>query len=121
MTITATLKQSNVVLNDASGRHLDDAATPALKAITIGFLPRKVRWVNLTDRIEWEWMTGQANGPTLKTVAAGTRTLDTVDVAISVASADTGAAPVTVKGTYVVTIAAAVILQNKQYAFEIAG
>lgn len=121
MAITATLSQSNFALNAAFGRHLDDAGTPALKTLTVGFLPRKVRWVNLTDRIEWEWMTGQANGTTLKTVAAGTRTLDTGDAAISVASADTGVAPVTVKGTYDVTIAAAVILQSKQYAFEIYG
>jgi hypothetical protein len=119
MTITATLIQSNVALNVAYGQHLDDAGTPALKAITIGFLPRKVVWKNLTDRTQYEWTTGNANGTTLKTVAAGTVTLDTADVAISVASAKTGTAPVQEKGTYIVTIAAAVILQNKANSFEI--
>lgn len=121
MAITATSFQSNGVASFMGGRHLDDAATPAAKTITCGFEPRKVRWVNLTDRIEWEWVQGNADGTTLKTVAAGTRTLDTADVAISVAETDTGAAPAKIKGTMKVTIAAAVILQNKQYAFEIYG
>lgn len=121
MTITATLVQTGALIEYAAGTHFDDAGSPALKAISVGFLPKKVRWVNSTDRIEYEWVTGNANGTTLKTVAAGTRTLDTADVAISVASANTGAVPVLVKGTYVVTIAAAAILQNKVNYFEIIG
>lgn len=128
MTITATLVAANVVPNFVQGTHLDDAATPALKTVTVGFLPRKIRWVNLTDRTQYEWVTGNANGTTLKTVAAGTVTLDTADVAISVAN-DTAQSsyitsaykPVLEKGTYVVTIAAAAILQNKVNSFEITG
>mgnify|MGYP003395193154 CR=1 FL=1 len=121
MAITATLKNKGSVLNYVQGTHLDDAGSPAAKTISIGFLPTKVRWVNSTDRVEYEWVTGNANGTTLKSVANGTRTLDTADVAISVASADTGSSPVTVKGTYVVTIAAAAILQNKVNYFEVIG
>lgn len=121
MAITATLANRGVLFNYAQGTHLDTATTPVAKTISVGFLPTKVRWVNATDRIEHEWVTGNANGTTLKTVAAGTRTLDTADVAISVASADTGLAPVKEKGTYVITIAAAVILQNKVNYFEILG
>ena len=119
MAITATLVQSNVVLNVSQGTHLDDAVSPAAKTISVGFLPRKVRWVNATDRIEYEWVTGNANGTTLKTVAAGTRTLDTADVAISVASVKTGTAPVESKATFLVTIGAAAILQSKVNYFEI--
>ena len=121
MTITASSFKTSGVVNYEIGRHFDDAATPALKAITVGFSPKKVRWVNLTDRIEWEWQVGVANGTSLKTVAAGTRTLDTADVAISVMDASTGSAPTVVKGANVVTIAAAVILQNKQYQYEVTG
>lgn len=128
MTITATQYQSNVALECSYGAHLDDAGSPAAKAITVGFLPRKVRWINATDRITWEWQYGMANGTTLKQAANGDRTLDTGDAAISVAQ-DTAQSsyitsaykPVLEKGTYVVTIAAAVITQNKQNYFEILG
>jgi hypothetical protein len=44
--------------------------------IDLGFKPRKVRWVNLTDRVEGEVIQGMTSGNSLKTVAAGTRTLD---------------------------------------------
>jgi hypothetical protein len=101
MAITKTQKDDQVVRH-VSGSHLDDAATPAAATITLGFTPRYFAWHNVTDRISWEWFDGAAAGTTLKTVAAGTRTLDTADAAISVSGG-------------VVTIAAAAILQNKQY------
>lgn len=44
--------------------------------IVTGFRPRRVRWVNLTDRIEGEWFEGMADNGCLKTVAAGTRTFE---------------------------------------------
>lgn len=103
MTITATQKNSTDVTHSASGSHLDDAATPALLTVILGFTPKYIRFVNATDRIEWEWFDGQASGTTLKTVAAGTRTLDTGDAAIVTSTA----------GRF--TVPAALILQNKQY------
>lgn len=101
MAVTNTQKDTFIVRH-ASGSYLDDAGTPAAATITLGFTPRYVAWHNVTDRISYEWFDGAANGTTLKTVAAGTRTLDTADVAISVSAG-------------VVTIGAAAILQNKQY------
>jgi len=119
MAITATRKDSNMTLNQAYGRHLDDAATPAAKSISVGFAPRKITWTNLTDRISWVWEDGMASGTTLKQAANGDRTLDTGDVAIALTTTAGGTAPVTTKPTFTVTIAAAVIVQNKQYSFEI--
>lgn len=104
MAITSTQKDDHVVRN-VSGSYLDDAGTPAAATITLGFTPRYFQWNNVTDRISYEWFDGNANGTTLKTVAAGTRTLDTADVAISVSGG-------------VVTIGAAAILQNKQYRWR---
>jgi len=95
------------VVQIAHGRYLDDAATPAAATITLGFLPRYFEWLNDTDRIGWAWYEGMADGTTLKSAAAGTRTLDTSDAAITVN--DTA---------LTVTIAAAVILQNKQYSWR---
>ena len=45
--------------------------------VETGFKPRYVRWVNLTDRVEVEWFEGMDANTCLKTVAAGTRTLET--------------------------------------------
>lgn len=100
MAITSAQLDSNGVARGSEGSFLDSAGTPAAATITLGFTPMYVCWLNATDRIQYEWYYGMANGTTLKTVAAGTRTLDTTDVAISVTNG-------------VVTIGAAAILQNK--------
>jgi hypothetical protein len=52
--------------------------------ITVGFKPRRVRWVNLTDRVEIEWFEGMTANNCLKTVANGTRTLETTNGGITV-------------------------------------
>jgi hypothetical protein len=64
----------------AQGKVIYDAtaivATDSTRVDT-GFKPRYVRWVNLTDRVEIEWFEGMDANTCLKTVAAGTRTLET--------------------------------------------
>ena len=44
--------------------------------IDVGFKPKFVRWINLTDRIEGEHHIGMADDSCLKRVAAGTGTLE---------------------------------------------
>ena len=61
----------------ASGSVLDDAATPDAASIHLGFKPKYIRVVNVTDRIENEWFEGMTSAHALRTVAAGTRTLET--------------------------------------------
>lgn len=150
MAITQSqIQKTNAQPNFETGRYLDSAGSPAAAVLNLGFSPRKFRWINLTDRIQWEWVEGMAAGTTLKTVAAGTVTLDTADVAISPdagagsqsgspGSADQTNAGVVNNVAYPgpstiindtrtaipgtepkgqVTIAAAVILQNKQYTW----
>lgn len=102
MAITATQENGRGITRHATGAYLDSAGTPAAATITLGFVPRYFQWLNATDRIGYEWYNGMAAGTTLKSVAAGTRTLDTGDAAITVNTDGT------------VTIAAAAILQNKQ-------
>ena len=87
-------------------RFLDDAAVPAAMVLYPGFRPKRVIVHNLTDRISWEWNQGMAVGTSLKTVAAGTRTLDTTPELSVVTAA--GSRPS-------ITLAASVTLQNKQY------
>ena len=140
MTITATQTNDNGASYRAQGRHLNDAAAAAV-VLSLGFVPRYVQVVNLTDRISYEWYEGMAAGTTLKTAANGDRTLDTSDVAISVdaGSGDQdGAAGTPDAGTSVittntataipgiapgglVTIAAAVVLEDKQLTWVAIG
>lgn len=93
MAITAVMRIDPGVHNFASGS-FQDTGTILATAINLGFVPRYVRLENVTDRDGWEWFEGAAAGTTLKTVAAGTRTLDTADVAITVGTLTTTTAGV---------------------------
>ena len=44
--------------------------------VFVGFTPKYVQWINTTDRVGGEWREGMAANSCLKTVAAGTRTLE---------------------------------------------
>jgi hypothetical protein len=94
MAITSSMRCDNGAMSFASGSFID-TGTILATAISLGFVPRYVRLENVTDRDGWEWFEGAAAGTTLKTVAAGTRTLDTSDVAISV-----GTLSMTTAGVY---------------------
>ena len=43
----------------------------------IGFQPKYIKFLNLTDRVQVEWYEGMTSSQALLTVANGTRTLDT--------------------------------------------
>ena len=44
--------------------------------IQVGFTPRYVKIVNWTDNITWEWLDGAPSTNALKSIAAGTNTVD---------------------------------------------
>lgn len=147
MAITSSFKEATGVAQKKTGRYLDSAGSPAATTVRLGFYPRRFKWINLTDRISWEWIEGMASGTTLKTAANGDQTLDTGDAAIqpdagsgnqsgTPGTADTTNAGVVNNVAYPgpstvindtrtaipgvapsgsVVIAAAAILQNKQY------
>lgn len=101
----------------AQGKIVFDAtaitATDSTRVLT-GFKPRYVRWVNLTDRVEVEWFEGMDPNTCLKTVAAGTRTLET--------SAGNGGITVDEKGFRVLQNATlAAILASKTCHYEARG
>jgi hypothetical protein len=78
--------QSNTtgVTNYAVGKIVTSSATAAAATISLGFTPRYVRVVNLTDRITDEWYEGMASASSLHAVAAGTLTLETTNgIAVS--------------------------------------
>ena len=85
------LGQTKTVGNDqatgqfASGKVVFDATTivaTEYARIECGFQPRFIEWENFTDRIKVEWQEGMTTSQCLKTVAAGTRTLDTTALAV---------------------------------------
>ena len=85
MAITSSTKSSPTHKNVAYGAFID-TGTVKKSAVELGFRPRYIKLVNATDRTTYEWHEGMASGTTIKTVAAGTRTLDTGDAAIAVAA-----------------------------------
>lgn len=73
---TNTVAQAMGITNVATGKVIADAGTATAETFTCGFVPRWIRFVNLTDRITDEWFTGMAAASSLHTVAAGTVTLE---------------------------------------------
>ena len=104
--ITATETKAQGQPRAFHRRFLDDAGVPAAVVVYPGFRPNYVCLENITDRIKYEWYIGMAEGDCIKTVAAGTRTLDTTDVLV--VEVDAAARPS-------VTAAASIVLQSKQY------
>lgn len=81
---TNTQTNSNGVVNYAIGKVVTDGGAAAAATFSLGFTPRKVKFVNLTDRITDEWFEGMASASSLHAVAAGTLTLETTNgIAVS--------------------------------------
>ena len=78
------------------GRNVFDATSITAAdstLVSLGFTPKYVVWENVTDRVKIEWYEGMAANTSIKTVAAGTRTLETTNGGITICDSD-GAANV---------------------------
>ena len=69
-----TVEQQGSVTNFASFFVTTDATAAVTTYFQCGFVPRYVKFVNLTDRIQDEFVKGMTDGYSLHTVAAGTVT-----------------------------------------------
>lgn len=56
--------------------------------VNLGFTPKYICWENVTDRVKIEWYEGMAANTSIKTAAAGTRTLETSNGGITVCDSD---------------------------------
>ena len=74
-----TNNQNNAggISNYASGEVVTDSGTAVNTSFAIGFTPRYILWLNQTNRVRLEWFEGMAANTAIRTVAAGTVTLDT--------------------------------------------
>ena len=70
----STTGRPGEVVSIATGKFTSDGTTITINS---GFSPRWIRVVNTTDVIIWEWNEGLAATNTIKTVTAGTTTIDT--------------------------------------------
>jgi hypothetical protein len=107
------VSQSNTesVPNLAVLRITTDAGGAAVTTFQVGFLPRVVRLMNITDNLMDEWFDGMAADTAIHTVAAGTRSL-------------LGSGGITVGSTAgggFVTLAAALIIASKTFNMVVEG
>lgn len=109
MAITASTNSAANMLRMANGSHIDTASTTAA-AVDLGFVPRYIRVVNATDRIEFEWFQGMTSAHALMTIADGTRTLET-----------SGGPTLAVSAAGNVATLGFPVLQNKQYRWYVLG
>ncbi len=104
MPITASITNAVENTRITTISHFDDAGSPAAASYRVGFTPRYVKVENATDRILNEWYEGMTSAHAVRTVAAGTRTLET------------SAGPTVVGDTIGFPVA-----QNKQYRVQVIG
>jgi len=77
MTATvASQTQAASIVNKAVLAITTDGVAAVDNTFGVGFAPRFVQWVDRTNRITLEWYEGMAQNSAIRTVAAGTRTLD---------------------------------------------
>ena len=89
--------------------------------VPLGFTPRYVCWENVTDRVKIEWYEGMAANTCIKTVAAGTRTLEVANGGIIVCTVD-GTANVDGKAFSVLqNVTLAAILASKVCTWKAEG
>ena len=73
---TSTVTSPNGVNYSYRQFFTTDAVAAAATTFTLPFSPTKIKFVNLTDRIQDEWQLGMTAANSLHTVAAGTVTLE---------------------------------------------
>lgn len=79
--------QSGGLVNFANGYYTGDSS--GAFGLTIGFTPRYVKVINMTDAITWEYIEGMAATDSLKTAANGTLSVDTTTAILTNAASFT--------------------------------
>lgn len=79
MALTSSVVSHNQVRNISIGRVVTDAVAAVDTAFTVGYAPRFVRWINLTDGTQLEWFEGMAADSAISTAATGVPTLITTN------------------------------------------
>lgn len=75
MPIATSILSHHQVRNHSIGKVTTDANAATDQPFTVGYIPRKVVFINVTDRITLTWYEGMAPDSALRTDAAGATTL----------------------------------------------
>lgn len=103
-----TQTQAAGIVNIAFGSMATDSGAATDTTFTPGFVPRYICWINVTDRVRWEWWQGMTTAQCISTAANGTVTLETTNVIVN--NSD---------GTF--TVKAAIIVASKTHCWEARG
>ncbi len=108
MTMT-TNTQSNGrgIVNHAVIRVVEDATAAVVETFTVGFQPRQIVFENITDSIRYDWYQGMADLSAVKTLAAGSRSLNLTE------------GPTVTSGGF--TMPAAAMIASKVYNIAVFG
>ena len=79
MAIATQTISHHQVRNEAIGRFTTDATAAADTSFNIGYTPRYVRLINLTDATQLEWFEGMAPDSAIQTTAAGATSVITTN------------------------------------------
>lgn len=79
MALTTSVVSHHQVRNDSIGRVVTDAGAAADTTFVVGYAPRYVRYINLTDGNQLEWFEGMAPDSAIQTTAAGAASLITTN------------------------------------------
>lgn len=79
MAIATQTISHHQVRNDSIGRFTTDATGPVDTSFNIGYTPRYVRLINLTDGNQLEWFEGMAPDSAVSTTAAGASSVITTN------------------------------------------
>lgn len=85
--------------------------------INIGFRPMRIKVVNTTDNIQWEWLYGFPATNSQKTVAAGTVTQDTGSAIVPTDQAGL----TNIEGNWIATLSATLCGTSKNIVFHVEG
>jgi hypothetical protein len=107
---TNTQATSSGVVNHSTGVLVNDAGGAVVATLTLGFDPRMIRLMNVTDSISYEWYAGMTNPGATKQLLAGTRSLQTTE-GFTVGTQALGTLGV-------VSIPATIILASKTFVWE---
>jgi hypothetical protein len=85
MAFTSSVQSNTMgIANTAIGKIVTSSAAAAAATITLGFAPRHIIFVNLTDSIKDEWFEGMDSASSNHTVLNGTQSLETTNgIAVS--------------------------------------
>jgi len=109
MAFTTNTNTMHQVRNHTIGQVVTDAATAVDATFVVGYTPRAVHFINITDGSMLEWYEGMADNSAVQTTAAGARSLITTNGITANA---------TLNGF---SLKAASLLASKTYRYETIG